>query len=66
MEVLQLVSLGLTDRQIGERLLICTKTASTHVAHILDKLGAWATDAAFYPGRRTRSDRGNPSACLTL
>ena len=39
-EVLQLVSLGLTDRQIGERLLICTKTASTHVGHILDKLGA--------------------------
>jgi DNA-binding CsgD family transcriptional regulator len=40
LEVLQLVCLGLTDRQIGERLLICTKTASTHVAHILDKLDA--------------------------
>lgn len=39
-EVLTLVSLGLTDREIGVQLRICTKTASTHVAHILDKLDA--------------------------
>ncbi len=39
-EVLMLVSLGLTDREIGVQLRICTKTASTHVAHILDKLDA--------------------------
>ena len=38
-EVLRLVGLGRTNREIGEALFISEKTASVHVTHILDKLG---------------------------
>jgi len=38
-EVLGLVSLGRTNRQIGEELFISAKTASIHVSRILAKLG---------------------------
>jgi len=37
-EVLMLIAEGLTDREIGERLFITTKTAGHHVSHILTKL----------------------------
>jgi DNA-binding CsgD family transcriptional regulator len=37
-EVLELVSQGMTNRQIGEALFISEKTASVHVSHILGKL----------------------------
>jgi predicted ATPase/DNA-binding CsgD family transcriptional regulator len=39
MEVATLVSQGMTNRQIGERLIITPGTAGVHVEHILDKLG---------------------------
>jgi DNA-binding CsgD family transcriptional regulator len=39
-EVLELLGEGLSDRQIGQRLFITTKTAGHHVSHILTKLGA--------------------------
>jgi DNA-binding CsgD family transcriptional regulator len=39
-EVLTLVALGRTNRQIGEALFISGNTAGVHVSHILDKLGA--------------------------
>ena len=39
-EVAQLVAAGLTNRQIGERLVLAPKTISAHVTHILTKLGA--------------------------
>ena len=38
-EVLTLIALGATDRQIAHELLISRVTVSTHVAHILNKLG---------------------------
>ncbi len=38
-EVLDLVALGRTNREIGETLFISEKTASVHVTHILGKLG---------------------------
>jgi DNA-binding CsgD family transcriptional regulator len=37
-EVLGLIAVGLTDREIGERLFITTKTVGHHVSHILAKL----------------------------
>ncbi len=38
-DVLALVAEGRTNREIGEVLFITDKTASSHVTHILDKLG---------------------------
>jgi DNA-binding NarL/FixJ family response regulator len=38
-EVLGLISLGMTDRQIAEDLFIARITVSNHVANILHKLG---------------------------
>ena len=39
-EVLDLVAVGATNRQIASRLFISEKTASVHVSRILTKLGA--------------------------
>ena len=39
-EVLALVAAGHTNREIGDRLFISEKTASVHVTHAMDKLGA--------------------------
>jgi DNA-binding NarL/FixJ family response regulator len=38
-EVLRLVAQGLSDRQIGARLFISQTTVTSHVKHILAKLG---------------------------
>ncbi|MFE0020884.1 ATP-binding protein [Amycolatopsis sp. NPDC059021] len=38
-EIAELVRQGLTNRQIAERLVISLRTAETHVAHIMTKLG---------------------------
>ncbi|MFB7249203.1 AAA family ATPase [Microbacterium sp. NPDC056234] len=52
-QVLELVAEGLSNRQIGERLFISTKTASVHVSAILRKLGvASRTEAALVLARR--------------
>jgi DNA-binding NarL/FixJ family response regulator len=40
LEVLGLVAAGHTNREIGERLFISEKTASVHITHAMDKLGA--------------------------
>jgi DNA-binding CsgD family transcriptional regulator/tetratricopeptide (TPR) repeat protein len=40
LEVLGLVAAGHTNREIGDRLFISEKTASVHVTHAMDKLGA--------------------------
>jgi DNA-binding CsgD family transcriptional regulator len=38
-EVAELIAHGLTNRQIGARLVIAERTVDTHVGRILDKLG---------------------------
>jgi non-specific serine/threonine protein kinase len=38
-EVAELVTQGLTNKEIAERLVISRRTAESHVVHILDKLG---------------------------
>ena len=40
LEVLALVAVGHTNREIGDRLFISEKTASVHVTHAMNKLGA--------------------------
>ena len=39
-EILRLLASGLTDREIGEALMISTRTVETHVSNILRKLDA--------------------------
>jgi non-specific serine/threonine protein kinase len=34
-----LIGQGLTNRQIGEMLVVAERTAATHIEHILGKLG---------------------------
>jgi DNA-binding NarL/FixJ family response regulator len=61
--VVALLVRGLTNRQVAEVLVISERTASTHVTHILNKLGvstraqiaAWAVEhgvATTQAGRR--------------
>jgi HD-GYP domain-containing protein (c-di-GMP phosphodiesterase class II) len=45
-EVLRLIALGLTTRQVAERLVITAKTADHHVQHIYAKIGASTRGAA--------------------
>lgn len=45
-EVLQLLALGLTTRQVAERLVITAKTADHHVQHIYTKIGVSTRGAA--------------------
>ena len=46
LEVLRLVAQGHTDREIAEALFISRRTATTHLTHILDKLGLDSRTAA--------------------
>lgn len=39
-EVLRLIGQGLSNREIGEKLIISEKTAKTHVANLLRRIGA--------------------------
>ena len=45
-EVLRLIALGLTTRQVAEQLVISTKTADHHIQHIYGKIGASTRGAA--------------------
>jgi len=45
-EVLHLAALGLTTRQIAERLYISAKTADHHIQHIYAKIGVSTRAAA--------------------
>lgn len=45
-EVLRLLTLGLTTRQIAERLVISTKTADHHIQHVYTKIGVSTRGAA--------------------
>ncbi|MET4637962.1 AAA family ATPase [Mycetocola sp. 2940] len=51
-QVLELLALGLSNRQIGERLFISSKTASVHVSAILRKLGASTRTEAVFLARQ--------------
>jgi DNA-binding CsgD family transcriptional regulator len=52
LEVLALVALGRSNREIGQQLFISTKTASVHVSNILAKLGASGRTEAVALARR--------------
>jgi DNA-binding NarL/FixJ family response regulator len=61
-EVLELLSQGLTNREIGERLHLAEKTVKHHITSILQKLHLRSrTEAALF-AMRTRLDPGTPGA----
>jgi DNA-binding NarL/FixJ family response regulator len=53
-EVLHLVSAGLANAEIAERLGISDKTVRNHVSNLFDKLGVWTRAQAIVFAR----DRG--------
>jgi DNA-binding NarL/FixJ family response regulator len=65
--VAQLVTEGLTNRQIAERLVISERTAENHVQHILTKLGfatrsqiaAWRAGSAANAGANANAGAGS-------
>lgn len=58
-EVLEMIALGLSDREIADRMSISVRTVGGHVSNILGKLGVKSRTAA--AGRFARaSDTGDP------
>jgi DNA-binding NarL/FixJ family response regulator len=53
-EVLALISEGLANAEIGERLSISEKTVRNHISNLFDKLGVWTRAQAMVFAR----DRG--------
>lgn len=49
-EILQLLALGLANKQISKRLFISEATVKTHLVHIYDKLGVDSRTAAIASG----------------
>ena len=59
-KILELIGEGLTNRQIGERLLITEKTVKNYVSVLFRKLGLkQRTQAAAYMARTSRATRPN-------
>jgi DNA-binding CsgD family transcriptional regulator len=59
MEVLELLALGKTNREIADALFMSAKTASVHVSRILTKLGASnRTEAAWHLHQFPRREQG--------
>jgi two-component system, NarL family, response regulator DevR len=56
-EVLDLMTDGLTNRQIGDRLFLSDKTVKNHVSSILGKLGVERRSQAAVLGAEARRDR---------
>ncbi|MEV1065633.1 AAA family ATPase [Streptomyces sp. NPDC050263] len=61
-DVLRLLALGRSNRQIGEELFISGKTASVHVSNILAKLGAASRTEAVAIAHRERLLAPEPGA----
>ena len=58
--ILELISEGLTNRQIGERMYLAEKTVKNYVSNVLAKLGmSRRTEAAAYAARLAERKGGN-------
>jgi DNA-binding NarL/FixJ family response regulator len=59
-KILELISEGLTNRQIGEQMYLAEKTVKNYVSHLLAKLGmARRSEAAAYAARLSERRRGS-------
>jgi DNA-binding NarL/FixJ family response regulator len=60
-KILELISEGLTNRQIAEQMYLAEKTVKNYVSHLLAKLGmARRSEAAAYAARLAERRRGSP------
>jgi DNA-binding NarL/FixJ family response regulator len=60
-KILDLISQGLTNRQIAEQMFLAEKTIKNYVSHLLAKLGmAHRSEAAAYAARLSERRRGTP------
>jgi DNA-binding NarL/FixJ family response regulator len=59
-EVLALLSAGMTDREIADRLVVSPRTVSHHVSSILGKLGVRRRTEAIGVARRLEPEPGLP------
>lgn len=58
--ILELISEGLTNRQIGERMFLAEKTVKNYVSNVLSKLGmSRRTEAAVYAARLAERKGGD-------
>lgn len=62
LEILDLIGLGLTNRQIAERLFLAEKTVKNRVSSILGKLGVGRRIQAAMIAERLRENPGRPPA----
>ena len=65
-KVAELVSAGLTNPQIGERMFISPQTVKTHVAHIFQKLDMHSRAELAAQAARRNSPRGSTQRHLDL
>jgi DNA-binding NarL/FixJ family response regulator len=54
LEILELISQGLSNREIGERLFVSENTVKTHASRLFDKLGARRRTQAVQIGKTSR------------
>jgi DNA-binding NarL/FixJ family response regulator len=64
-EVLDLISLGRTTRQIAEMLVLSNETVRTHVKNLMRKLGAGSRREAIELGARERQTLASPEPVQT-
>jgi DNA-binding NarL/FixJ family response regulator len=58
--VVDLLCDGLTNRQIGERLFVSTRTVDTHVMHLFRKLGVRSRTELVSAAARRNAGTENP------
>jgi two-component system response regulator DevR len=59
--ILELITKGMTNRQIGEEMFLAEKTVKNYVSHLLAKLGMERrTEAAAYAATLAERRRGDP------
>ena len=54
LEILELIALGLSNREIGEKLFVSENTVKTHSTHLFDKLSAKRRTQAVQIGKELR------------